>query len=162
MQTRKMKTIIYDESNPPDTKELLDALLYEKNDPRSHSYQRVLYRPNIKWGCIVCIAVLWIIAVALTSIVLSVHHMDTKWIVMAGLLVTDLFVIVFAKRMTITAIRIYQRYAPCAVRNKCRFEPSCSEYMIMSIQKYGLLQGVAKGGERLKRCNINSGGFDYP
>jgi putative membrane protein insertion efficiency factor len=35
----------------------------------------------------------------------------------------------------------------------CPFEPSCSEYMVLSIQKYGSLQGCLKGLKRICRCN---------
>ena len=70
--------------------------------------------------------------------------------------------IVNIKRAVICCVRIYQRYAPETVRRKCRFEPSCSEYMILAIEKYGFFKGVAKGINRLKRCNINDGGYDMP
>jgi putative membrane protein insertion efficiency factor len=43
----------------------------------------------------------------------------------------------------------------------CRFYPTCSEYMIESIEKYGLLRGVAQGIRRLSRCHpFHEGGFD--
>nr|WP_242939936.1 membrane protein insertion efficiency factor YidD [Ruminococcus flavefaciens] len=64
--------------------------------------------------------------------------------------------------MIIFSIRVYQRYAPDSIRLKCRFEPSCSEYMIQSIQKYGLIKGLVRGMKRLSRCNIDGGGYDYP
>lgn len=35
-------------------------------------------------------------------------------------------------------------------------------YMIMSLQKYGLIKGLKKGIDRLRRCNINDGDFDLP
>ena len=45
----------------------------------------------------------------------------------------------------------------------CRFEPSCSEYMIQAIRKYGPLRGAAKGCWRICRCNpFNAGGYDPP
>ena len=59
-------------------------------------------------------------------------------------------------------IRLYQRYASEDIRLACVFEPSCSEYMILSIQKHGVLKGISKGIKRLKRCHHPSGGTDYP
>ena len=59
-------------------------------------------------------------------------------------------------------IRIYQKTAPMRIRNSCRFEPSCSEYMIMSVDKYGLKKGVINGINRLKRCKPPNGGIDNP
>ncbi len=43
----------------------------------------------------------------------------------------------------------------------CRFRPTCSDYAILAIEKYGLLTGGAKAVWRVLRCNpFNSGGFD--
>jgi uncharacterized protein len=45
----------------------------------------------------------------------------------------------------------------------CRFEPSCSEYMILAVQKYGPVRGAAKGVCRICRCNpFHRGGYDPP
>ena len=83
----------------------------------------------------------------------------TALIIVAAALI---YVAVTAKRAVICGVRIYQRFAPDSVRNKCRFEPSCSDYMILAIEKYGLVKGLRRGIGRLKRCNVNGGGFDMP
>ncbi len=45
----------------------------------------------------------------------------------------------------------------------CRFEPSCSEYFIQAVRKYGPLRGAWKGVRRVCRCNPwTPGGFDPP
>ena len=45
----------------------------------------------------------------------------------------------------------------------CRFEPSCSEYMILAVRKYGPIRGAAKGVRRICRCHPwNPGGYDPP
>jgi putative membrane protein insertion efficiency factor len=45
----------------------------------------------------------------------------------------------------------------------CRFEPSCSEYMIQAVRKYGPVRGAAKGVWRVCRCHpFNPGGYDPP
>jgi uncharacterized protein len=36
---------------------------------------------------------------------------------------------------------------------RCRFTPSCSQYMLLSIRKYGALKGFLKGCDRLMRDN---------
>jgi len=66
------------------------------------------------------------------------------------------------KKILILLVRLYQKTAPTRIRNSCRFEPSCSEYMILSLQKYGVRKGLTKGLDRLKRCKIPNGGMDYP
>ncbi len=48
-----------------------------------------------------------------------------------------------------------------AMGSQCRFEPSCSQYMIDAVQARGAVVGVALGLWRLVRCNpVNRGGFD--
>ena len=43
----------------------------------------------------------------------------------------------------------------------CRFRPTCSEYAILSIEKYGLIKGGLKATWRILRCNPwNKGGYD--
>ena len=43
----------------------------------------------------------------------------------------------------------------------CRFQPTCSEYAIDAINKYGPLKGLIKTIWRLLRCNpFNKGGYD--
>ena len=48
-------------------------------------------------------------------------------------------------------------------RSRCRFEPTCSRYAILAIQKYGFLKGGAKAIRRILRCNPFGGqGYDMP
>jgi putative membrane protein insertion efficiency factor len=45
----------------------------------------------------------------------------------------------------------------------CRFQPSCSEYMILAVKKYGPFRGAWKGIRRICRCHPwNPGGHDPP
>lgn len=62
----------------------------------------------------------------------------------------------------IRIIRLYQILAPKRIRDACLFEPTCSNYMILSLRKYGLIVGLKKGVDRLKRCRWPNGGVDYP
>lgn len=62
-------------------------------------------------------------------------------------------------------LKFYKKYiSPFLVRNlghSCRFTPTCSEYMIYSIEKFGTLKGLGKGIVRLLKCNpLSRGGFD--
>ncbi len=70
--------------------------------------------------------------------------------------------LIFLKRLAIFTVRLYQRYARFEVRCRCLFIPNCSEYMILSIQKYGLIKGMIKGFKRYRRCRPPNGGEDYP
>jgi len=45
----------------------------------------------------------------------------------------------------------------------CRFEPSCSRYMIEALRRHGLVVGLRKGIARLFRCHpFHPGGYDPP
>ena len=66
------------------------------------------------------------------------------------------------KRFFISLVRLYQRKAPDSLRGACLFTPSCSEYMILAIEKYGCFRGVCRGLGRLLRCHAPNGGEDYP
>ena len=66
------------------------------------------------------------------------------------------------KKLCIKCIKLYQSI-PFKTHNMCRFYPSCSNYMIMAIDKYGTLKGILKGIKRIIRCNpFSKGGIDYP
>jgi uncharacterized protein len=65
--------------------------------------------------------------------------------------------------LLVGAIWVYQRTLSPLFGNACRFEPSCSRYMVESLRKYGLLRGLAKGLRRILRCHPgNPGGYDPP
>lgn len=67
-----------------------------------------------------------------------------------------------AKPFVINAVLLYQKHAPERIRRSCLFVPSCSEYMLLAVGKYGVLIGVYKGLHRLLRCHHPNGGEDYP
>jgi putative membrane protein insertion efficiency factor len=60
-------------------------------------------------------------------------------------------------------VRCYQSLLRPMLPALCRFEPSCSEYFILAVNKYGPVRGACKGVGRLCRCNPWSrGGWDPP
>lgn len=60
-------------------------------------------------------------------------------------------------------VRLYQWTLSPLVGRQCRFRPTCSNYMIGAVQKYGALRGTAKGLWRICRCHPwNVGGYDPP
>jgi putative membrane protein insertion efficiency factor len=63
----------------------------------------------------------------------------------------------------IGGVRFYQTILRPFLPAVCRFQPSCSEYAIEAIKKYGPLVGFCKGVYRICRCNPwNPGGYDPP
>jgi len=58
-------------------------------------------------------------------------------------------------------IRGYQRFVSPALPPRCRFVPSCSQYTLEAIDRYGLLKGSWLGFRRLIKCHpFHSGGYD--
>jgi hypothetical protein len=61
----------------------------------------------------------------------------------------------------ITLLRCYKRWVSPMLPSACRFYPTCSEYMLEAIEKYGTARGVWLGARRLLRCHpFHEGGFD--
>jgi uncharacterized protein len=60
-------------------------------------------------------------------------------------------------------VRMYQWTLSPIVGRQCRFHPTCSNYFIGAVQKYGALRGTVKGIWRICRCHPwNPGGYDPP
>jgi putative membrane protein insertion efficiency factor len=60
-------------------------------------------------------------------------------------------------------IRVYQLTLSPLLGNVCRFEPSCSRYMVGALQKHGLIRGFWQGLRRLAKCHPwHPGGIDPP
>ena len=63
----------------------------------------------------------------------------------------------------IAGARSYQVCLRPVLPAVCRFTPSCSEYFIEAVRKYGPLRGAWKGVARICRCNPwHPGGYDPP
>lgn len=73
-----------------------------------------------------------------------------------------IYILLIAKKAIIWLVHLYQHRASDQVRLQCVFEPSCSEYMILAVEKYGAIKGLLKGINRLRRCHPPNGGVDYP
>jgi putative membrane protein insertion efficiency factor len=144
----------------------------------------LLYRPKIDWKrCVVYVSCAVIVSAIMSCLTDWIMHKNLNYEVInqklqfikyifftpgdtlfAKLLVIYLFIIsiVFLKRILIFMVIIYQCYAPDSMRLSCRFNPSCSQYMIMAIQKYGAIKGLIKGIKRISRCHVPNGGDDFP
>lgn len=157
-----MKSVILNEEQVKNPCIIAEQLFNNEKDPRSISYKRKLNRPLINWKRILLFAFTPILLIFGLFFLLKALGFSVAVALLVSFIVLAIYSFFIIKRAVICCIKIYQRYAPDKVRNKCRFEPSCSEYMIIVIRKFGLIKGINKGIDRLKRCNINGGGFDYP
>ncbi len=58
-------------------------------------------------------------------------------------------------------LRFYKRMISPLLPSACRFYPTCSEYMLEAVNRYGARRGVWLGLKRLLRCHpFDEGGFD--
>lgn len=65
--------------------------------------------------------------------------------------------------LLIAAVRFYQLGIGPFFAKRCRFEPSCSNYFIQAVRKYGAVVGAWKGVLRILRCHpFCAGGYDPP
>lgn len=73
------------------------------------------------------------------------------------------FVAQAISELVILFVRVYQKLLSPLLGRTCRFHPSCSEYFIRAVRKYGLIVGGWRGICRIGRCHPwNPGGYDPP
>ncbi|MGA2012160.1 MAG: membrane protein insertion efficiency factor YidD [Solirubrobacteraceae bacterium] len=67
----------------------------------------------------------------------------------------------FVRAAAVLPIRAYQLLLSPLGGERCKYYPSCSEYAVQAIERFGILRGLVLAGWRLLRCNPWShGGFD--
>jgi len=58
-------------------------------------------------------------------------------------------------------IRLYQWTVSPLLGARCRFYPSCSQYALEAVMRFGVLRGAGLAAWRLARCHPwHAGGFD--
>ena len=120
---------------------------------RQYVLGRPLYRPPITYPKVA----LWILVIILVSIGFSIllHKVlfvlgffFPKLLYYLSFFIIELLVLL--RPLAITLIKLYQHYAPEEVRRLCLLKPTCSEYAILAIKKYGTIIGTIKTWRRLK------------
>ena len=124
------------------------------DDPRSYYYKREYNKAKINFKKLI----LYLLA----YFALLISFIKFRYNIVYFLFFIIILLLFTTKNLLIFIVKLYQHIAPISIRSKCRFEPSCSDYMLICLQKYGLINGLKKGLNRLKRCNINDGGYDEP
>jgi putative component of membrane protein insertase Oxa1/YidC/SpoIIIJ protein YidD len=144
----------------------------EQEEAWRYCCQRVLERPDtdIKRAVKpIALFLLFICGITVFICALLRYFAVVSWLnpvltvslVFAALVFTGL--LACSKRIIIGLVRLYQRYAPERIRRKCIFKPTCSEYMILAVEKYGVIKGLYKGIFRLfVRCKGFYYSIDYP
>jgi len=122
-----------------------------------------LYRPDVDYR----LATKHLLKLILNAIILSVLCYcllrQVRSVFTSNLIPLHLFLVIFCawvvliflyklKKIMIFCIRLYQRYASSETRLHCCYEPSCSEYAILAIKKYGIIKASVKTIRRLRKC----------
>lgn len=73
----------------------------------------------------------------------------------------------FLKRLParglVFAVRAYQCWVSPLLGPSCRFTPTCSDYAVQAVKKYGAARGALKAAGRVCRCHpLSAGGVDPP
>ena len=69
----------------------------------------------------------------------------------------------FLRGLAVAPVRLYQRAISPALPRRCKYHPSCSEYAVQAVRRFGLMRGLILAAWRLLRCNPWShGGVDFP
>jgi putative membrane protein insertion efficiency factor len=67
----------------------------------------------------------------------------------------------FLTALLVYAVKLYQLAVSPLLGQCCRFDPSCSQYAIDAMRKYGPLKGPWLAVKRISRCHpFNDGGYD--
>ena len=65
------------------------------------------------------------------------------------------------KNILIAMIRFYQKFLSPLKHTRCPYTPTCSQYGLEAIQKYGAFKGSLLACWRILRCNhFSKGGYD--
>lgn len=137
-------------------KEIIEAF----RNKRKNDIKKAVIRPKFGMYKEMFHATVFSLLIVMASILGSSLRIWQHIILLTAVIL--IFLITQTKNVILLTIFLYQRFAPDTIRAACLFTPSCSEYMRISVQKYGVFKGVKKGLRRLKRCHPPNGGADEP
>lgn len=121
-----------------------------------------VFRPDIRIGQMCRSAILWLLPVLAVFFLAYLFPATQKYNIWITVFAAACVFFLNLKKIVVSAILIYQRYAPESIRLACVYQPTCSNYMLLAIEKYGVIRGVIKGIKRLARCHYPNSGIDYP
>ncbi len=133
--------------------------LEEQDAAARYVLLRPLPRPKTDWKRALRWVLLWLAAnlAVFFGLLLLTRDARVSWTV---LFLSGMLSLRFA---AVGAIRLYQRYAGERTRRRCLFQPTCSEYAILAVRKYGAVVGLAMSAHRvLRRCRVSVFRIDYP
>jgi len=57
------------------------------------------------------------------------------------------------KKLILMSIKFYQNFISPMFPPSCRYTPTCSQYTLEAVEKYGSIKGLFLGFKRILRCN---------
>ena len=67
------------------------------------------------------------------------------------------------RAVVLAPVRLYQCTMSPALPARCKYHPTCSQYAVGAVRRFGILRGLVLAAWRLLRCNPWShGGVDFP
>lgn len=68
-----------------------------------------------------------------------------------------------ARALVVAPVVCYQWLISPLIGPRCRYQPTCSQYFILAVRKYGAIRGAWRGVLRICRCHPwHDGGYDPP
>lgn len=156
--------------------------LFIQDIAKAYCNERPLYRPNtsylkvlFKWLFIECIIVAFAICIFRISCISNIwalfpnsigkyinDDMVRAYIIFA-LTISLIINLIISRWFAIDCVQLYQHYAPERVRRRCVLMPSCSEFAIIALKRYGFIIGCVMTYYRLiKRCRGTIYRIEYP
>ena len=138
----------------------------ERELVRKYVIERELYRPPITYFKVFIIILSTILGEILITW-LGFHQIVQKYYITKKTIYLIISILIFfiidGRFFAILCIKLYQHYAPESMRRRCLLKPTCSEFAIIVIKKYGLLIGGIKTWIRLNyKCRGNVYYIDEP
>ena len=143
--------------------QIVEQMIIEQVRCSMEQNKHEVVRPTQKVGKDVLLLLLYFcIPAAILIFTRKFTEMSLKTFVCACIIFMAAYILILFKKIIITLIILYQKYAPEDIRASCLYEPCCSEYMRISIMKYGAYKGFINGIKRISRCHYPNGGIDEP
>lgn len=102
---------------------------------------------------------------AFSEPVLGAQPLATRSATMTSTPLSDAgrFLVRLPALVLIGLVRFYQKGISPFTPAMCRFTPTCSQYAVLALQRYGFVRGTLLAGWRILRCNPFGGrGYDPP
>lgn len=138
----------------------------ERELVRKYVIERPLYRPNITYLKAIVIVLTGTCSITvfafLSYYVFLLLGFCFNKVIYFSIFFIAAFVIA-VRWIAILVVKLYQHYADETVRRRCLLKPTCSEYAIIVLKKYGFLIGCLKIWMRLNfKCRGNVYYIDEP